>query len=91
MIELNEYEPAPTLNTTSAMVGPLRSGFPPLATVLVRKTRPANGLWAKPGNSQGSSLRSLALTRCGLLFIAHCGRSLRGPEAPLRSRPRATG
>ena len=45
-------------------------GFHPKASVLLRKTRPANGLWAKPGNSQGSSLRSLALTRCGA--PVHC-------------------
>jgi hypothetical protein len=48
---------------------PLR-GIHPATPALLRKARPANGLWAKPGNSQGSSLRSLALTRCGA--PVHC-------------------
>jgi hypothetical protein len=35
-------------------------GFHPKAPALLRKARPANGLWAKPGNSQGI----LASLRC---------------------------
>jgi hypothetical protein len=46
-------------------------GIHPATPVLLRKTRPANGLWAKPGNSQGSSLRSLALTRCAQRPLHH--------------------
>jgi hypothetical protein len=68
-------------HATSAMVGPLHSGFPPLAPVLLRKTRPANGLWTKPGNSQGilASLRcSCSLRTAG----AHSGGVLVQPAKP---------
>jgi hypothetical protein len=68
-------------------------GFHPATPVLLRKTRPANGLWAKPGNSQGilASLRcSCSLRTAG----AHSGgrrpHSIRVLVQPAKPKDRFT-